>query len=245
MSRVLAVIAILAVVGFFVFYTQSPDIVQAAAKQVFQPEWVGKTFSLGETISILERPQFFPELIDDVAIAIGFEEFTEDDLPQEYRDLAEEQRQAEGTTIEEQEKEAITGDLTKSQIVAPTDKHEAGDGKQAKIINTGKVASEFTKGEIIPITGKLNVPNRLAPLFYNLVVYCCGNFEDELVEKNHISTDGNGNFIYKIITTSNFPSGTYDVTISTLSADNRRLIEYTWQFFLSESGALFTSGEKS
>ncbi len=234
MSRVLAVIAILAVVGFFIFYSQSPEIVQATANQVFQPEWVGKTFSLGETIEILERPQFFPELIDNVQIALDFEEFTEDELPQEYRDLAEEQRQAEGTAIEEQEKESISGDLTKSQVVATTDKHEAGDGKQARIVNTGKVASEFIKGEIIPITGKLNVPNRSAPLFYNLVVYCCGNFEDELVEKSHISTDGNGNFVYKIITTNHFPSGTYDVTISTLSADNRRLIDYTWQFFLSE-----------
>ncbi len=233
MSRVLAVVAILAVVGFFIFYSQSPEIVQATANQVFQPEWVGKTFSLGETIEILERPQFFPELIDDVQVALGFEEFTEDDLPQEYRNLAEEQRQADGSAIEDLEKEAITGDLTKSQIVAPTDKHEVGDGKQAKIVNTGKVASEFTKGEIIPITGKLNVPNKPAPLFYNLVVYCCGNFEDELVEKSHISTDGNGNFVYRIITTDSFPSGTYDVTISTLSADNRRLIDYTWQFFLT------------
>lgn len=233
MSRTLAVIALLAVVGFMVFYTQSPDIVQATAKQVFQPEWVGKTFSLGETIEILERPQFFPEIIDSVQVALGFEQFTEEDLPQEYRDLAEEQRVAEGSAIEELEAEAITGNLTKAQVVAVTDSHSKGDGKEAKIVNTGKIASEFTRGEIIPITGKLNVPLRAAPLFYNIVVYCCGNFDDELVEKSHIATDSNGSFIYKIITTSNFPSGTYDVTISTLSADNRRLIEYTWQFFLS------------
>jgi hypothetical protein len=233
LSRVLAVIAILAVVGFFIFYTQSPDIV-SATKNIIQPEWAGKKFSLGETIEVLERPQFFPDLIEDVTTTLGFEQFTDDDLPQEYRDLAEEQRIAEGKDIEELEKTAIAGQLTKAVVVANTDSHVSGDSKQAKLVNTGKVASEFTKGEIVPIIGKLNVPNREAPYFYNLVVYCCGNFEDEMLEKSHIATDSAGNFLYKIITTSVFPSGTYEVTISTLSADNRRLIEYTWEFFLSE-----------
>lgn len=226
-------IAILAVVGFFIFYTQAPDIVTAAANQAFQPEWVSKTFSLGETISILERPQYFPDLIDDVTLALGFEQFTADQLPQEYRDLAAEQRAAEGLDLEALEQESISGNLTKSQVVTQTDQHVKGDNKEAKLVNTGQVSSQFTKGEIIPIVGKLDVPLRPAPYFYNIVMYCCDNFSDEILEKSHIATDSNGAFVYKIASTQAFPSGTYDVTISTLSADNRRLIEYTWQFELT------------
>ncbi len=181
MSRVLAVIAILSVVGFFIFYTQSPDIVTAAANQAFQPEWIGKTFSLGETIEILERPQFFPDLIDDVTLAMGFQEFTSDDLPQEYRDLAAEQRLAEGGDLLDLEAEAISGNLTKSQVVTQTDQHVKGDSKEAKLVNTGKIASVFTRGEIIPVVGKLDVPLRPAPYFYNLIIYCCENFDDAIV----------------------------------------------------------------
>lgn len=229
MSKALAVIALLAVFGFFIFYSQSPEIINATTNAI-QQEWVGKEFSLGESIKILERPQFFPELIDDVTLAMGFEQLTDDQLPQEYRDLAAEQT---GVNVTEQEQGAITGDLTKSQVVTQTDSHVKGDEKQAKIVNTGKVASEFTKGEVIPVIGKLDVPGRQAPYFYNIVMYCCNNFETEMVEKNHIATDSNGNFIYKIITTHHFPSGTYEVTISTLSADNRRLLDYKWEFFLS------------
>jgi len=230
MSRVLAIIAILSVVGFFIFYTQSPDVVTAAAN--FQPEWVGKTFSLGETIEILERPQFFPELVDDVTLAMGFEQFTSDDLPQEYRDLAEEQRKAEGADLLALEQEAISGNLTKAQVVIQTDQHVKGDDKEAKLVNTRQVASVFMKGEIIPIVGKLDVPLRPAPYFYNLIMYCCENFDDAILQKSHIGTDSYGNFVYKIISNSDFPIGIYDVTISTLSADNRRLIELTWQFEL-------------
>jgi len=232
MSRVLAVIAILSVIGFFIFYTQSPDIVTAAANQAFQPEWIGKTFSLGETIEILERPQFFPDLIDDVTLAMGFQEFTSDDLPQEYRDLAAEQRAAEGGDLLDLEGQAISGNLTKSQVVTQTDQHVKGDSKEAKLVNTGKIASVFTRGEIIPVVGKLDVPLRPAPYFYNLIIYCCENFDDAIVQKSHIGTDSNGNFVYKIISNQDFPTGIYDVTISTLSADNRRLIELTWQFDL-------------
>jgi hypothetical protein len=232
MSRVLAVIAILSIVGFFIFYTQSPDIVTAAANQAFQPEWIGKTFSLGETIEILERPQFFPELIDDVTLAMGFEQLTSDDLPQEHRDLAAEQRALEGGDLLDLEAEAISGNLTKSQVVTQTDQHVKGDSKEAKLVNTGKVASVFTRGEIIPVVGKLDVPLRPAPYFYNLIIYCCENFDDAIVQKSHIGTDSNGNFVYKIISNQDFPTGIYDVTISTLSADNRRLIELTWQFDL-------------
>ena len=232
MSRVLAVIAILSIVGFFIFYTQSPDIVTAAANQAFQPEWIGKTFSLGETIEILERPQFFPDLIDDVTLAMGFEQFTSDDLPQEYRDLAAEQRALEGGDLLDLEAQAISGNLTKSQVVTQTDQHVKGDSKEAKLVNTGKIASVFTRGEIIPVVGKLDVPLRPAPYFYNLIIYCCENFDDAIVQKSHIGTDSNGNFVYKIISNQDFPTGIYDVTISTLSADNRRLIELTWQFDL-------------
>lgn len=236
MSKALAVIALVMVFGFFFIYFQYPDLVSATTNTV-QKEWVGKTFSLGETIEILERPQFFPELIDDVALAVGFEQFTEEQLPKEYRDLAAEQR-ANELSISEQEQNAITGDLTKSQVVYENDTTKPdrtkGDGTEARLVNTGKVASEFTKGEIVPVVGKLNVPNRIAPYFYNIVVYCCGDFETEMVEKSHIASDSNGNFIYRIITTEKFPTGTYYVTVSTLSADNRRLIEYTWEFFLSD-----------
>ncbi len=232
MSRVLAVIAILSIAGFFIFYTQSPDIVNAAANQAFQPEWIGKTFSLGETIEILERPQFFPDLIDDVTLALGFQEFTSDGLPQEYRDLAAEQRAAEGGDLLDLEAQAITGNLTKSQVVIQTDQHVKGDSKEAKLVSTGKVASVFTKGEIVPVVGKLDVPLRSGILFYNIIAYCCDNNDDALFQQSHISTDSNGNFVYKIITNQDFPSGIYDVTISTLSADNRRLIELTWQFEL-------------
>jgi hypothetical protein len=240
MSRLLAVTAIFLVVTFFIVYIQYPDIMQATANKAnqFQQEWVGKTFSQGETLFILERPQFFPELINDVSLRLGFEQFTEDQLPKTYRDLATEQSLAEGQSIENLEVTAIKGDLTKSQVVLQNNTvkpdREKGDGTEAKLVNTGVVASEFTKGEIIPIIGKLSVPNRTAPYFYNLVMYCCGDHENEIVEKSHIATDSNGNFIYKIITTNKFPTGTYDVTISTLSADNRRLIQYTWQFFLSD-----------
>src|SRR3972149_3912973 len=132
MSRVLAVIAILAVFGFIIFYTQSPDIVNATTN-TNQQEWVGKTFSQGESLFILERPQFFPELIDDVTLALGFEQFTDDQLPQEYRDLATEQKLAEGN-FTEQEKDAIKGDLTKSQVVTQTDSHVKGDELQAKLV---------------------------------------------------------------------------------------------------------------
>lgn len=229
MSKALAVIAILAVVGFFIFYSQSPDIVNATTNAI-QQEWVGKKFSLGETIEILERPQFFPNLIDEATLAMGFEQFTDEQLPIEYRNLAAEQA---GVNVTEQEKGAIKGDLTKSQVVIQTASHVKGDEKQAKIVNTGKVASEFTKGEIVPVIGKLTVPNKEAPYFYNIVMYCCNNFDTEIVEKSHIATDSSGNFIYKIITTNHFPTGTYEVTVSTLSADNRRLLEYTWEFFLS------------
>jgi len=232
LSRTLAVIAILSVVGFFIFYTQSPDVVNAAANQAFQPEWIGKTFSLGETIEILERPQFFPELVDDVTLAMGFEQFTSEELPQQYRDLAEEQRKAEGADLLALEQEAISGNLTKAQVVIQTDQHVKGDDKEAKLVNTRQVASVFMKGEIIPIVGKLDVPLRPAPYFYNLIMYCCENFDDAIVQKSHIGTDSNGNFVYKIISNTDFPTGIYDVTISTLSADNRRLIELTWQFEL-------------
>jgi len=229
MSRALAVIAILAVVGFFVFYTQSPDIVQAAAKQVFQPEWVSKQFSLGETISILERPQFFPEIVDDIGSAIGFNIFTADELPPEYRDLAAEQQALENPP---EDTVTISGNLEKEQLVATTDKHEKGDGKEAKLVNTGIVASVFTAGERVPVVGKINVPNLPPPYFYSITVYCCGQ-DKPMVNKGHISTDGQGNFLYKIITTERtFPLGIYDVIVSTLSADIRTNIDYKWQFEL-------------
>jgi len=230
MSRAIGALAIIGVVFVMYMFVVYDEELLALSSTV-QPEWVGKTFSLGETINILERPQLYTDIFEDVEQII-FDRFTEDELPQSYRDLAAEQAAANNPEPEE----SISGHLTTAEVVTPTDQHVKGDDKQAKIITTGKTASVFTRGEVVPVVGKLNVPNKPAPLFYNIIAYCCGNDDDALFQQAHISTDSQGNFVYKIISTTDFPIGVYDVTVSTLSADNRRLIEYTWQFELLSPG---------
>lgn len=228
MSRVLAVLALIGVIGIFIVFAQF-DNLSAVSKLDISPEWIGKKFSLGETIDILERPQFFPDIINDVSEFVALDVFTKDDLPQEYRDLAAEQEAVENPP---EQNVTISGNLQKSQIVATTDDHKKGDGKEAKLVTTREVASVFSAGEIVPVVGKINVPNLDAPYFYSIAVYCCGQ-DKPMVNKGHIGTDGHGNFIYKIITTQrDFPKGIYDVIVSTLSADLRKNIDYKWQFEL-------------
>ena len=261
MSRLLAVFALILIGGVFIFFAQFDNISTLSISQI-TPEWVEKKFAYGETIAILERPQFFPELIADVTAYTDLNVFNVDEIPDEYKDLALQQANeienylkglgvnldifpngkipfevrnlaAEQKALENPEPErSVEGELRIAQVVAKTDQHVEGDGLEAKLVTTGIVASVFTRGEPVPVVGKINVPNLTGPYFYSITVYCC-NQDKPMLNKGHVSTDGQGNFIYTIYTNNNFPIGVYDVVVSTLSADLRKDIDYKWQFDLS------------
>jgi len=227
LSRLLAVFALILIAGVFIFFAEF-DNLSAVKVSDFAPEWVMKKYSLGETIEILERPQFFPDLVSDAALAIGFSAFTAEEVPQEYRDLAAEQKALDEPVLEG----TVEGELRTAQVIVKTDQHVEGDGLEAKLVTTNNVASIFTRGEPVPVVGKINVPNLAAPYFYSITVYCC-NQDKPMLNKGHVSTDGQGNFLYTIYTTElGFPAGIYDVIVSTLSADLRKNIDYKWQFDL-------------
>jgi len=260
MSRLLAVLALVGVAGIFIIFAEF-DNLSAIKVSDYAPEWVSKTYSLGETIEILERPQFFPNIIQDVTAYTDLNIFSADDIPSEYKDLAIQQAKeidnylnglgvnldifpnkeipiqyrdlgAEQEALENPEPEGtVQGELQTAQVVTKTDKHVEGDGLQAKLVTTGKVASVFTRSEAVPVVGKIDVPGLTGPYFYSISVYCC-NQDNPLLNKGHVSTDGQGNFIYTIYTNSNYPLGIYDVVVSTLSADLRKDIDYKWQFEL-------------
>jgi len=64
MSRAIGALAIIGVVlVMYMFVVYDEELL--AMSNTVQPEWVGKTFSLGETINILERPQLHTDIFEE------------------------------------------------------------------------------------------------------------------------------------------------------------------------------------
>jgi hypothetical protein len=83
------------------------------------------------------------------------------------------------------------------------------------------------QGDLAKIVGKIVKPID-APYFYNIDISCCD--QKEVLQKTHIGTDGDGNFLYEFPTNDNTPLGHYRVSIITTSNDGSSLIEYFYEF---------------
>ena len=195
-----------------------------------------REFDLGEKITIYETPNLLSAQEIEALEKYALLEFFQDDLPVEYLEKAEGQRDLlaeQNATVQQ------TGNLTELAIQSdqPQQAKEFTSVKTSELVasktSLGLIESQaegnvYVRGSIVKIAGKIEM-ERPKPYFYNVNITCC-----EMSSFRALSayeTDAFGNFLIKFATTTKFPLGDWTVTISTIG-DDQKIIKHFYNFKL-------------
>lgn len=202
-----------------------------------------REFDLGEKITIYEMPEILTQEQKDALEKYATTEFFQSDLPDEYivkgeRDLLAEQQatpqvdpslnvvNSNGTSqtfTEQEEQNSVFENVKTSELTASR--------TSPNLIENAVQGNVHERGAIVKVAGQIEMA-KAKPYFYNVHMTCCGMDTFRVISS--AETDGQGNFIVKIVTTPKFPLGDWTVTISTIGDDNK-IIKHYYQFHLRDS----------
>lgn len=202
-----------------------------------------REFDLGEKITIYETPNLLSVEQIQAMERYALLEFFQDDLPDQYKSIAQTQNQAisgQRNLIEEQNNTTQqTGNLTdlaiqseqadQSTVITNVKVSELTASKtEARLIESQAIENTYIRGSIVKIAGKIEMA-RSPPYFLNVNITCCGM--DSFRAMSAFETDAQGNFLIKFATNTKFPLGDWRVTISTIGDDNK-IINHFYEFKL-------------
>lgn len=201
-----------------------------------------REFDLGEKIIIYETPQLLSAEEIEAMERYALVEFFQSDLPTGYLDTADEQNEILGQRdllAEQGNTTQQTGNLTDLSVNTPLDSQSeniinvkaselTASKTQATLIENNVNENVYIRGSIVKIAGKIEM-DKPTPYFLNVNITCCGM--DSFRAMSAFETDAQGNFVIKFATTTKFPLGDWEVTISTIGVDNK-IIKHTYEFKL-------------
>ncbi len=207
-----------------------------------------REFDLGEKITIYELPEILTQEEKDALAKYATTEFFQSDLPDEFlvkgeRDLLAEQQ---ATEQADPSLNVVNSNETTNQVyTAQEDQNEVFEGVKASELTASRTSTTLIenavqgniheRGAIVKIAGKIDM-DKAKPYFYNVHMTCCGMDTFRVISS--AETDGQGNFVVKIVTTPKFPLGDWTVTISTIGVDNK-IIKHYYVFNLRDSSINF------
>jgi len=238
-NKAIAIILLVVVGGIFF------SLLQSASSVTLDSAFISKTTKFGnEFIETYDIPLVLTE-DQEKALETVIPIFFQDELPVEFQQEAERQREiiGERDLIEEQQanpenpeeiNEVVTEEnapkgvtnLSASKLVI---NRTAGD------ISTGLSYLEvtdntFVRGDAVRLAGKMNL-NKPAPYFYNVIITCCQMSSFKAMSA--VQTDAQGNFVLKITTNRSYPIGEWQVDITTIG-DSSKILKHTYYFTLLE-----------
>lgn len=203
-----------------------------------------REFDLGEKITIYELPEILTQEEKDALAKYATTTFFQSDLPEEFivkgeRDLLAEQR---ATQQADPNLNVLNSNDTETQVFTEQeDQNQVFGGVKASELTASRTSSTLIenavqgniheRGAIVKIAGKIEM-EKAKPYFYNVHMTCCGMDTFRVISS--AETDGQGNFVVKIVTTPKFPLGDWTVTISTIG-DDYKIIKHYYVFNLRDS----------